>query len=339
MPPISDPNYFAEMQGQQEQTPNDFWARLAQGAGSSPFGQPTVPNKPTGLEVLLAIAQGFGNAKAGQGARRVDETQQRNAQAREAAKTLATWRHDERKAQRLRMDNRANLLETRAYNDKQRNAVPSEGELAALRARQEAISGGRREGSPLADSGPSEYTKTMDRLRAFKDSGVPARGSGGSKKRGPTGLERSAMAFYLRGKESLDTISATDSDGKSIEQKAAESGVLSQGQMRFAPNWMQSGDQQRYVSAQRAFTEARLRKESGAAINKGEYETDSKTYFVQPGDRAKTIKQKQRLRAQVLDGLKFQAGPAYNEYYTPQDDGGGDVRWVMDDAGNLVQEK
>jgi hypothetical protein len=75
--------------------PNDFWTRMASGSGAQPF-QFTPRKKPTGLEVLLAGLAGFGNAKATQGARRIDDTQQRNAQAREAAKTLATWRHQER---------------------------------------------------------------------------------------------------------------------------------------------------------------------------------------------------------------------------------------------------
>lgn len=106
LPPLPDPDYAAEFVGQQEQAPSDFWARLAQGAGPTPFGQPMLGQKPTGLEVLLAIASGFANAKATQGARRVDETTQRNQRAREAAKTLATWRHQERLAKQRAIENR-----------------------------------------------------------------------------------------------------------------------------------------------------------------------------------------------------------------------------------------
>jgi len=80
---------------QEQAMPDDFFARIAQQSGAHPFNfRPR--QKPTGLEVLLSLAAGFGNARAAGGARRVAETQDRNQQAREAAKTLATWRHQER---------------------------------------------------------------------------------------------------------------------------------------------------------------------------------------------------------------------------------------------------
>ena len=89
----------------------------------------------------------------------------------------------------------------------------------------------------------------------------------------------------------------------------------SQYQQQYAPNVFQTRDQQRYRQAQRTFTEARLRKESGAAIPLAEYENDSRTYFAQPGDTPQVRTQKRQARQTVLNGLKFAAGRAYDEFY------------------------
>ena len=321
LPPVSEPDLMSEFRGQQEQMPGDFWARLAQGAGPNPFGASQLPQKPTGLEVILAIAQGFGNAKAQQGARRVDETTQRNARAREAAKTLATWRHEERKAAATRLENKANLLGNRAY-----------GERKAQEQRDFVL----KNKTPVQ----SEYERVSGRIKAFKDAGLPVPGTvAGSKAAKPsTGQQKAIMAFYLRGKDAVDTVSKPEPSGKSLEDAVSQANIVQQGQMKYAPNALKSDEQQRYVQAQRAFTEARLRKESGAAINQSEYENDAKIYFKQPGDLPPVMAQKKRMRDKVLDGMKFGAGPAFDEYYSGQQSQG-DVRWIMDDEGNLVPEQ
>jgi len=126
--------------------------------------------------------------------------------------------------------------------------------------------------------------------------------------RAVTGQERTALAFFNRAKEAVDNIAP-------IEKEVAGSGLAGQAQLKYAPNLLQTEAQQAYSQAQRAFTEARLRKESGAAIPKHEYENDAKTYFAQPGDSASTIEQKRKARQTVLDGLAFGAGKAYEEFY------------------------
>lgn len=132
--------------------------------------------------------------------------------------------------------------------------------------------------------------------------------------RAVTGQERQSLAYYNRAKEAVDTLTTGDA-GKSLEERMAASSLLRQGQLQYAPNVAQTSDQQRYRQAQRAFTEARLRKESGAAIPTAEYENDARTYFAQPGDSPDTIKQKRAARDTVLSGLKFGAGRAYDEFY------------------------
>jgi hypothetical protein len=126
--------------------------------------------------------------------------------------------------------------------------------------------------------------------------------------RGATGQERTALGFYNRAQKASDDIAP-------LEEKIAKAGAASQLQLQHGANWMQTDEQQAYRQAQRSFTEARLRKESGAAIPDHEYANDARTYFAQPGDSKATLEQKRKARAVVLDGLRFGSGKAYDEYY------------------------
>jgi hypothetical protein len=123
-----------------------------------------------------------------------------------------------------------------------------------------------------------------------------------------TGMERQTLAFFNRAKEA-------DEQANQFEDRVAEAGLASQLQQQYAGNLLQTKDQQRYRQAQRAFTEARLRKESGAAIPIAEYENDARTYFAQPGDSPEVRLQKRHARATVLEGLQFASGRAYEEFY------------------------
>ena len=137
-PAMLDPNFGAP----QEPIPNDFLARLAQGSGPQPFGPVRLGQKPTGLEVLLTILSGAVNQGAGQGARRVNEAQQRNQQARDAAKTLATWRQDERRARQQQQATRENVLLSRTPS-----ARPAKS-LEQIEAEAKARAAGTRAGAP-----------------------------------------------------------------------------------------------------------------------------------------------------------------------------------------------
>jgi len=129
----------------------------------------------------------------------------------------------------------------------------------------------------------------------------------------PTGAEKTALGFYNRAKEAVETLTAPIAGGPSLEERVGGS-LISQARLKM-PNIVQSDEQQAYNQAQRAFTEARLRKESGAAIPESEFVNDRKTYFAQPGDSPATIKQKRIARQTLLDGLAYQAGKAYDEFY------------------------
>ena len=121
--------------------------------------------------------------------------------------------------------------------------------------------------------------------------------------RPPSGPERTAYTFYARAADAEKVLTE-------LQPAVAKMGYLSQLRLKYGPNVTQDDTNQAYIQAQRQFTEARLRKDSGAAIATSEYEKDALTYFPQPGDSEPTLKRKSQARKVVLDSLKRESGRA-----------------------------
>lgn len=126
-----------------------------------------------------------------------------------------------------------------------------------------------------------------------------------------TESERRAYGFYNRARGATE-------DAEKLEDKIVKLGLAGQTRLRLAPNILQSETGQLYLQAQRAFTEARLRKDSGAAIPAFEYENDARTYFAQPGDTKETLAQKRRARINLLKSLYKEAGKAVEGETDPE---------------------
>ena len=210
MPSASEPDYLAEMQAPQEQMPDDYWARIAQGTGGQgPFGPMRLGNKPTGLEVLLALASGFANAKTGQATQRISETDQRNQRAREAAKFLATKRHEDR-----RMENQANLNLRNIIASRKPGAPPDKGPAKVVidpktgkrryAYESDAVAGGYEAPEPAA---PSMIPMVMP--GGELGWGNPKSPPPGSAPPIPRGSKLPASAL-LKYSEELNTIAQTD---------------------------------------------------------------------------------------------------------------------------------
>lgn len=123
-----------------------------------------------------------------------------------------------------------------------------------------------------------------------------------------TGEQQTNFGFYQRAKQASDNI-------VNLEDGISKMTLGQQAQLQYAPNVMQTQDQQKYRQAQRQFTEARLRADSGAAVPDAEYQQDAMTFFAQPGDTPETLAQKRAARQQVLDAMSVQSGPAYRDFY------------------------
>lgn len=71
----------------------------------------------------------------------------------------------------------------------------------------------------------------------------------------------------------------------------------------WAANALATPKQQQVDQAQRDFINAVLRRESGAAISSGEFDSARKQYFPQPGDSPEVMNQKARNRQIAISGL------------------------------------
>jgi hypothetical protein len=96
--------------------------------------------------------------------------------------------------------------------------------------------------------------------------------------------------------------------GAGITQSAENMPLVGGVAGNFA-NWMSSKETQQYLQAQRDFINAVLRKESGAAIGKDEFENARKQYFPQPGEDDVVSQQKADNRARAIAGISAGAGP------------------------------
>jgi hypothetical protein len=79
------------------------------------------------------------------------------------------------------------------------------------------------------------------------------------------------------------------------------------------PNFAMSDEGQVQEQAERDFINAVLRRESGAAISKSEFESGEKQYFPRQGDSEEVKQKKRNNRMQVLNSLQAEAGPAWNK--------------------------
>lgn len=79
------------------------------------------------------------------------------------------------------------------------------------------------------------------------------------------------------------------------------------------PHVLKSSLLQSQEQAEKNFVNAILRRESGAAISKSEFDSAEKQYFTRAGDSPEVIAQKKANRLQALAGLKAEAGPALEQ--------------------------
>ncbi len=124
-----------------------------------------------------------------------------------------------------------------------------------------------------------------------------------------TAEESQAALFGDRAASSHGTISKFEDFYNRPGGTAA--GLLEKKLPETAFNLLAGNDQQQLMNAKRSFVNALLRRESGAAINAGEFTSYDKEYFPQPGDSAQVIEQKRQHRQEVIEGLFRSAGPRY----------------------------
>lgn len=318
------PDEAMEFNPPQVPLPDDFASRLA--LAGVQFGHPgriTSQTPGGGLAALLGLASAFGNYKVGRARRKISDIDQKNVDLREAAQRLARRRNEARLQARQLEATKTNLQSNEALR-RDLAQVYSEPLVPVQTA--EGIRYMRRsEAAGMA--APPRATQARRLIQVIGPDGFPVwttqEDAIGERSivtgKAVTGQERQALSFYNRAKQAVETLETVDDSGRTLEDRVSNVNIVKQGQSVYAPNVLKTPEQRAYVQAQRAFTEARLRKESGAAIPNSEYANDRVTYFRQPGDDPATIEQKRLARQQVLDGMRFASGRAYDEYYgSPQ---------------------
>jgi hypothetical protein len=128
---------------------------------------------------------------------------------------------------------------------------------------------------------------------------INADAAGGKK----TGEQATAEIFANKMELSNKTLASVANQGSSLAGKIASG--LPMG------NYLQSTEYQKYKQAASNFITALLRKESGAAIGKEEFDRYDKEYMPQPGDSREVLAQKAEARQVAIDGMKKGAGPGY----------------------------
>lgn len=214
---------------------------------------------------------------------------------------------------RLQQDanTRANMqaMETAANTTRDNQRLDAQvAETARHNRAMEAAANTRTDNEPLVQvAGPNGTTIWVRRSDAIRQPAAQAA-------RGVTGAERKVLGFFQRMLEAERNARAVE-DAVGGRDFAAE----------WAPgawleNFLKTPEGQRYTQAQRTFTEARLRKESGAAIPQGEYDTDRDTNFRRPNDTTANITQKRAARLRLLRSAANEAGRALQEYYGADQD-------------------
>lgn len=146
----------------------------------------------------------------------------------------------------------------------------------------------------------------------------------------PTTDQNNAAGFYDRMTEAEKVLGTPESVAAATDYWGKKKAELPFG----AGNFMASPAYQQFDQSVRDFVNAQLRKESGAAISEGEFESARKQYFPQPGDSPEVIAQKARNRATAINAMKRTAAGALTQggQAQPQDMGQAEPGEIPSDA-------
>ena len=108
----------------------------------------------------------------------------------------------------------------------------------------------------------------------------------------------------------------TKAENINAEEGGKVGALIQQNLPAGVANVLVSGERGKAMDAQRAFINALLRRESGAAISSGEFDSYGKEYFPQLGDKPDQIEAKRKHRAEVIAGLARESGRGYRPTYS-----------------------
>jgi len=115
----------------------------------------------------------------------------------------------------------------------------------------------------------------------------------------------------IRAEAGLREVVPTDKSGKFLKYDPTKN------MYRFLPDWnvTNSNEWQQYSRNAREGIAAILRKDTGAAVTKEEWDWYFPMYYPQPGDSAEVVRDKQMARISVARGLRNGSGPAFDQMF------------------------
>jgi len=165
---------------------------------------------------------------------------------------------------------------------------------------------------PVVQAGPSGDLFTIDRRAGVGAPVLDPTGKPLNKGEKPlTEYQGKSTGFGMRAVEADKIIRnlATTGVAEVGVKRAAEGVPLVGGITGAIANSYVSKEAQMRDQAERDFVNAVLRQESGAAINRDEFENARRQYFPRVGDSPEVIKQKENNRKTAIDAFKISAGP------------------------------
>ena len=170
---------------------------------------------------------------------------------------------------------------------------------------------------PVIQSGPNGEVFSIDRRKGVGAPVMTPSGQPLSKGEKPlTEYQGKSTGFGLRSIEADKIISGLGTDGVTEVgvKRSMENIPVAGGLAGAAANASISPKAQLRDQAERDFTNAVLRQESGAAINKDEFENARRQYFPRVGDSPEVIKQKAANRATAIQGFTISSGPGAKNF-------------------------
>lgn len=115
-------------------------------------------------------------------------------------------------------------------------------------------------------------------------------------------------------------LSKTNDKGELVYDPTSTAAAIQRGKIHIpllgdfgTPEIAKSGEHKQFEQAKRNFINATLRRESGAAIGKDEYENATQQYFPVVGDTPEVLDQKKQNRLLAIEGIKMASGGAYDK--------------------------
>ncbi|MEI6282637.1 MAG: hypothetical protein WCP82_07965, partial [Alphaproteobacteria bacterium] len=162
-----------------------------------------------------------------------------------------------------------------------------------------------------------------------------ARAKEANDNRPPTAEESKAYGFYKRMEDGSKVIS-------SLDDAMSKKSTAGQWWQNKAPNVALDANGQVFNQAKKQFTEAYLRRDSGAVISPSEFKTVDEEYFPQAGDKPETLARKQQARKVALEALQMEAGRALKKFDSPATaapsatSGGSYEHFMVNDKGHKI---